>query len=305
MAAMDRVPSFSEGRVLFYHLYIIDKTDIRHAHIRALKVSEKNYDAHGKPLDPEKKIEYTFDRQGNLLSSVIFDDAFLPFEKQGRNIFYLRDLYKYNRHGDPIEHLQFVMGEKNVQLLEDFRYEYNLQGQLLQAEIINFADPAHGMNEYYYFDALGRLLKEESDDGFTVIYHYDESGKLDRQENYHDDTSIISHFFYDENDHLVELRKEGQGIGEWEEVWLKRKFDAKGRLTQYNSMLKSGERKTTYFFYEGQQLTKRETYTEQEQLESSEQIVYNDKKLVDRLNIYDDQGQLQQQEVVEYEYFAA
>ena len=74
--------SYAESRVMYYHLYIADKEDILKHRIQSLRVDEMDFNEAGHLISGEKAVEYTFDRHANILCSVVYDDAFLPDEKQ-------------------------------------------------------------------------------------------------------------------------------------------------------------------------------------------------------------------------------
>jgi YD repeat-containing protein len=105
---------------------------------------------------------------------------------------YLFSRTLYNESGKVISEKQF---DSQGELVQDYVYAYNDQGYLIE-EKLQEADGFVAVHKSFEVDDKGRIIKEfrhYMDESFdTIIYHYDENGKLIKKETFDPDNDLES-----------------------------------------------------------------------------------------------------------------
>ncbi|WP_187696481.1 RHS repeat domain-containing protein [Xanthovirga aplysinae] len=297
--------TYAEGKALYFHFYIADKKEVVQNRIRIMKVKQLSYKSPNQSNLREIEFEYAFDRFGNVLKVVMFNDLYLPADLRGQRLFYSKDLYKYNEHHDLVEHQKFSMGKDKAEVLENTHYLYDSEGRILKAETINFADPSDCSVEFFEYDKNGKLIHYKTDYGFEAAYSYDENGKLRKQLFRTEIDRVSQKFFYDSRGNMIEFQKQGKQMKEREEVRNYRTFDDHHRVVKYKSEKRNGEEEICHFFYSPEgKIQRKEFFQNDMKLSKVEYYKIGNQGLISSILSKSAQGDKISEESISYQHYA-
>jgi len=296
--------TYADGKALYFHFYIADKKEVVGKRIRIMKVKQLSFESQPQSPPREVSFEYAFDRFGNLLSVVMFNDLYLPQDLRGNGLFYTKDLYKYNNNHDLVEHQKYSMGKDKAEMLENTHYLYDADGKILRAETINFADPSDCSVEFYEYDKKGNLIHYNTDYGFDATYSYDENGRISEQLFKTDIDRVSQYFSYDSSGNMIEFQKLGKQMQGGEEVRSYRTFDEQQRVVEYRSEKKNGEREFCHFYYSPEgKMQKKEFLGKGMKLSKVEYYQFDRQGLISSIISTSGQGKKISEEKVSYQHY--
>ncbi len=163
------------------NMELLEREYIKSLKIKSIEKINFNLNAEGKPLKNQKLSTQTFNSDGFLVETIVYDD-------QGKIEY--KYSYDYDKTGKKIKASRYTDGK----IVQYFTYEYNEYGNKVKAE--RFSSSGVPEEYYiYYYNGEGNLIEEE---------WFSASGiKTYSVENEFDNNLKTESKTYDENDDLI------------------------------------------------------------------------------------------------------